>query len=428
MLIVLKGVIIHMTKRRGRLRFVVRALVDFVGIMAPMPKYDVDIPKSGKRILVFNWRDHKHTYAGGAEVYIEELSKRWVKEGNHVTLFCGSDGRGAPRHEIEDGINVIRRGGQYFVFIWAFLYYMIRMRGKYDVIIDCHNGIPFFTPLFAREPVICVVHHIHQDVFKEHLPKLQAKFACWLEAVLMPRAYKYSQYVAVSPSTKKEMEELGMKSDKGIAIVYNGVDLDTLVPGKKSNSPLVLFLGRLQAYKSVDVLLNSFQKVLKKTPNAKLVIAGSGDASDSLKQLSKDLNIQDSVVFTGKISEEKKRGLFQKAWVMANPSMKEGWGITTVEANACATPVIGSDVPGLRDSIIHDETGSLVPYGDSKTLADRLTWILKDHKSRDGMSEKSCKWAQKFHWDDSARQLGDLITKEVNSLDHYMEKETKTAI
>ena len=99
MLIVLKGVIIHMTKRRGRLRFVVRALVDFVGILAPMPKYDVDVPKSGKRILVFNWRDHKHTYAGGAEVYIEELSKRWVKEGNHVTLFCGSDGRGAPRHQ-----------------------------------------------------------------------------------------------------------------------------------------------------------------------------------------------------------------------------------------------------------------------------------------------------------------------------------------
>ena len=402
--------------KQGRLRFVIRALVDLVGVLAPLKTYDVPKDSSSKRILIFNWRDSKHTYAGGAEVYIEQLAKRWVKDGNKVTLFCGSDGQGAPRHETLDGMQIIRRGGNYFVYIWAFLYYMLRLRGKYDVIIDCHNGIPFFTPLFAREPVICVVHHIHQDVFKQHLSPMLAKFACWLEAVLMPRAYKYSQYVAVSPSTKREMEELGMQSTKGIEIIYNGVDLENLKPGEKAKDPLVIFLGRLQAYKSIDVLLRSFKLVVAKHPKAKLVIAGGGDAADSLRSLTKDLQLSDSVDFTGKVTEKEKKSLFQSAWVMANPSMKEGWGITTIEANACATPVVGSDVAGLRDSINHDETGTLFPYGDHHALSDALSNMISDGDGRDKMAKNAHEWAQRFHWDKSSDQMKHLIDVETAPL------------
>jgi glycosyltransferase involved in cell wall biosynthesis len=402
-----------LSKQHGRLRFVTRALTDLVGIFAPLKTYNVPTRPNGKRILIFNWRDSRHTYAGGAEVYIEQLAQRWVKQGNHVTLFCGSDGRGAPRHEVKDGIVVIRRGGTYFVYVWAFIYYMLRMRGKYDIIVDCHNGIPFFAPFFARVPVICIVHHIHQDVFKQHLSKNMARFACWLENTLMPRAYKYSQYVAVSPSTKREMEELGLKSTKDIEIVYNGVDLANLKPGKKTSHPSVIFMGRLQPYKSVDVLVRAFQDVRKDHPTAKLTIAGGGDALESLKAQAKDLQLDKHVTFTGKISEAKKREIFQNAWVMANPSMKEGWGITTIEANACATPVVGANVPGLRDSIVHGKTGALVPYGNHYELGRQLSWLLSDHGAREAMAKHAHEWAQKFHWDNSADQMFTIIEQEL---------------
>lgn len=401
--------------KKGNIRFLLRAAADFIGMAAPLKTYDVAATKSGKRILVFNWRDMRHEQAGGAEVYVHELAKRWVKEGNHVTLFCGSDGGDAPRHEEIDGINVIRRGGHYFVYVWAFLYYSIRFRGKFDLIVDCHNGIPFFTPLFTRLPVICVVHHIHQEVFKRHLPGPLATFACFLEAKVMPRAYKYSQYVTVSESTKHEMEDIGMISEKGIDIVYNGVDLSNLQPAKKAETPLIVFLGRLQAYKSVDVLIRAFSDVVRQRPDAKLVIAGAGEVESALKDLVRTLHLERSVSFAGKVSEQEKRTLFQRAWLMVNPSMKEGWGITTIEANACATPVIGSDVPGLRDSIVNGQTGELVPYGNVTTLADHIKTYLADEPRRVATETHAHKWAQKFRWDNSANKLYRLIRREADS-------------
>jgi glycosyltransferase involved in cell wall biosynthesis len=401
------------SQSKGRGRFILRAFVDLIGIFAPItgnPKSDWH--GNGKRILVFNWRDQKHEYAGGAEVYIEELSKRLVAEGNLVTLFCGSDGNGAPRHETINGVHIVRRGGFWFVYIWAFLYYMLRFRKKYDLIIDCHNGIPFFTPLFAREPVICVVHHVHQEVFKQHLAKPLAKFACFLEAKIMPRAYNKSQFVAVSPSTRQEMQEtLGITAD--IQLIYNGIELDELKPGIKSEKPSVLFLGRLQTYKSVDVAIKAFKVVHTKLPQAELIIAGSGDADDNLKSLVKKENMNSYVKFTGKVTHEKKIQLLQSAWLMVNPSFMEGWGITTIEANACATPVVGSDVPGLRDSIKHLETGVLVPYGDSKKMATEITQLLYNHEVRQKLTANAIDWAQNFHWDISSNYLRELITQEL---------------
>jgi O-antigen/teichoic acid export membrane protein len=121
-----------------RLRFIWSNLRDFIEAFFFKPKYATQ-QTHYKKILVFNWRDTNHVFAGGAEVYMHELAKRWIRAGHKVTLFCGNDGNN-PRYEIIDGVEVIRRGGFYFVYIWAFLYYMLKFKGKYDVVIDCENG------------------------------------------------------------------------------------------------------------------------------------------------------------------------------------------------------------------------------------------------------------------------------------------------
>ena len=79
--------------------------------------------KRGKlRILILNWRDKKHVWAGGAEVYIQEVGKQWAQEGHSVTVFCGWDGKGG-RNDTVDGVNIIRRGGFYTVYPFAFIVY-----------------------------------------------------------------------------------------------------------------------------------------------------------------------------------------------------------------------------------------------------------------------------------------------------------------
>ncbi len=353
------------------------------------------------RILVFNWRDTRHGQAGGAEVFIQELAKRWHAAGHDVTLFCGNDGN-SKRHETISGVHVIRRGSFYLTYAWAFVYYAFRFRSRSDVIIDCHNGIPFFTPLYAKQPIYCVVHHVHQEVFARYLPKPLAAVAKFLEAKVMPWVYRDCYYVTVSQSSKQAMiDQLGIRADR-IQIVHNGIDPNELKPGKKTVRPTVLYLGRLKPYKSVDVLVKAFAQVATRRPDAQLVVGGTGEAMEDLKGLTAKLKIASKVKFLGYVPEPRKIRLMQQAWVFVNPSYAEGWGITTIEANACGTPVIASDVPGLRDSVKSPETGRLVPYGDVAAFATSILHVIDDNELRLTMSVSAKAWSDTFDWQASA--------------------------
>lgn len=381
----------------GQGRFIVRNVIDFIDIFYPLPQIETKPGK--KRILIFNWRDIRHTYAGGAEVYIHELAKRWVGEGNKVTIFCGNDSL-SPRYEIVDGVEVIRRGGFYFVYVWAFLYYLLRFRGRYDVVIDAQNGVPFFTPLYAKEKVHPLIFHIHQDVFKRSMNPVFSFIACSLEKNLMPWAYRKYKVITISESTKKDIQKLGLKNN--IAVVYPGVDLEKYVPGEKSKKPLVLYIGRLKYYKKVDVVVKAAKKVVKKYPDTEFVIAGDGEEKDSLIKLAKELGVLDKITFLGKVSEEKKIKLYQKAWIFMNPSIMEGWGITSIEANACGTPVIAANVPGLRDSVKNPTTGFLVESENVDAFAKTIVTTLEDQSKIRKLSQNAIVWARRFDWNKSA--------------------------
>ncbi|KKU81824.1 MAG: Glycosyltransferase, group 2 family protein [Parcubacteria group bacterium GW2011_GWA1_47_8] len=369
------------------------------------------------RILIFNWSDSENVFAGGAETYIHALAKRWVESGHSVTLFCSNDRKQDPHGNI-DGIRIIRRGGFYGLYAVAAVYYLLKFRGKFDVIVDCENGIPFFTPLYAKEPVYCLVHHIHQDVFRKSLILPLALFASFLEKRLMPLVYRGSNFITVSESSKREMKELNV-TEKEITVVYPGVDLKFLSPGMKSKTPLVSYVGRLKEYKSVDVLLRAFVKILVTFPEARLIVAGDGDELGALKRLAAKLNISVHVSFRGKVSEEEKRDIMRSSWVVVNPSMMEGWGLTTIEANACGTPVVASDVPGLRDSVRDGETGILVPYGDAHVLAREITRLLEDPVLRVVLAAKAVAWAANFEWQKSSDAFLRLLSRSVGSVLNY---------
>ena len=110
------------------------------------------------RILIFNWRDLKHSWSGGGEIYVFEQASRWVKMGHDVNVFCGEDQeKKLANFETINGIKIYRRGGRYSLFLWAIWYYLKVFKEKSDIVVDVVNGIPFFTPLFCRIPKICFV-------------------------------------------------------------------------------------------------------------------------------------------------------------------------------------------------------------------------------------------------------------------------------
>jgi glycosyltransferase involved in cell wall biosynthesis len=153
--------------------------------------------------------------------------------------------------------------------------------------------------------------------------------------------------------------------------------------------------------------------VREKISQAELKIVGSGDYLNDLKDLAERLNLSGWVQFTGFVSEEEKIKLYREAWVSVYPSLKEGWGLTNIEANACGTPVVASNVPGLRDSVLDGQTGLLFRYGDINDLADKLIRVLSDRGFSKQLSRKGEEWAKNFSWDKTAEKVEMLLEQVV---------------
>ncbi|MFA9288657.1 MAG: glycosyltransferase [Weeksellaceae bacterium] len=389
---------------------IARNFVDFVQLLIPLPK-EKSAATDKMNILMFNWRDTKHVWAGGAETYVQGMAAEFVKTGHRVTIFCGNDGH-SKRYEVIDGVQIIRRGGFFTVYIWAFLYYILRLRGKFDIIIESVNGVPFFTPLYTRIPKVAVIHHIHQEVFREHLPTPLAVIACFLEAQLMPRFYRNTQIVTVSQSTKNSLDKIGFHNDDAV-IVYPGIDIADYKTQKKTKKPSILYLGRLKKYKSIDVVIEAMTDIIKKYPDARLTIAGFGEYQTQLEDLTFKLGLEDFIDFTGKVNEKKKNALLAESWVFVQPSFMEGWGITVIEANASGTAVIASDVPGLRDSVRDEKTGFLIRYRDVNGFAEAMIKVIGDSKLRTQLEKNGTQWAKNFTWEMSARKMLEVVKKQL---------------
>ncbi len=354
------------------------------------------------RFLILNWRDTKHKWAGGAEIYVHELAKNLVEKGHQVTLFSGNDGVSKNR-EILDGVEVIRRGGFFMVYVWAAIYYVFKFQDRFDIIIDSENGIPFFTPIYSRRPKFLLIHHVHQEFFNNSLKFPMREVAKFMEGKLMPQVYRNEKIMTVSESTKQDVLKLGIFKPENICIVNPGIDIKPVGKGiEKTDYPSILYLGRLKPYKNVDIAIKAFKKVLDKFPTAILNIAGEGDCEPSLKELVKNLNIENSVIFHGRVDEEKTKPiLFKQSWVMVQPSSFEGWGITVIEANQMGTPVVASDIPGLRDSVVNGKTGILVRPKSITQFSKALIKLIKNQELREKMSLAGIERAKKFNWSEN---------------------------
>jgi glycosyltransferase involved in cell wall biosynthesis/O-antigen/teichoic acid export membrane protein len=362
------------------------------------------------RILVLNWRDTRHKWAGGAEVYVQELAARWVRAGMHVTLFCGTD-RCSPAEDTVNGVEVVRRGGFFTVYAWSAIYYVLRFKRKFDVIVDCENGIPFFSPFYARIPVVLLVFHVHQEVFTKFLPQPFAGIASFLEGRLMPVAYRRCPVVTISNSSRDDISAHGLSEFENIRIVHPGVDTRLLKTKRpKASYPLFTYLGRLKPYKHVDMAIRAFAMVVQRHPEARLAIAGDGECREGLTRLAAELGVSNKVEFLGKVSEERKATLLAQSWGAVQPSMVEGWGITVIEANACGVPVIAHDVSGLRDAIVDGQTGRLVQPMNVPQFAQEMVSLIEDAAYRNRLQQAATVWARRFDWDRSAESFAQILS------------------
>jgi hypothetical protein len=159
------------------------------------------------RVLFLTWRDLAHPQAGGSEVLVDRLALGLAERGHEPAVLCG--GPVAPRP-----YPIVDAGGTYSQYLRAPFAYR-RHFGDVDLVVDVENGIPFFSPLWSRKPVLCLVHHVHEDQWAMRFPGPVARLGRVLEGRAMPAVYGRSLFLAVSESTRQALATIGVPAASG---------------------------------------------------------------------------------------------------------------------------------------------------------------------------------------------------------------------
>jgi glycosyltransferase involved in cell wall biosynthesis len=360
----------------------------------------------GLRIAIVNWRDPWHPQAGGAERYAWQMARGLTAHGARVT-YLTARAPGQTRQEGPEGIEIRRLGGRFTVYPLV-LAHLLRHR-KPDVVIDCQNGIPFFTPLVLsrRTPVICVVHHVHRDQFGMHFPPWLARFGRFLEGPVARVAYKNKTTVAVSESTIAAMRDR-LRWPGEIHLIPNGTDRVSAQQEDQGNS--LVWVGRLVRHKRAELLLPLAERLASRNDGMVIDVVGRGPEAQFLAEAVSGAGLEAKLRLRGFLSEADKQKAVAGAVLHLNTSIGEGWGLCVLEAAAVGVPTVAFDVDGLRDSVLDGRTGWLVRDGEEfADVVERALKELSDQKRRAAMAAACREWAGQFDWDRSVGQLAALI-------------------
>jgi glycosyltransferase involved in cell wall biosynthesis len=346
---------------------------------------------------------------GGAEVFTHEVAKRWVDAGHDVTLFT-SEFLGCKREEVLDGIRVVRLGGRLTVYWWAKRAYRKRFaKEKFDVVIDEINTRPFFMPNVVRNDArtVALIHQLAREYWFYETPFPVSYLGYHLLENKWLQQYVDVPTVTVSESTKQDLELLGFKR---VFVVPEGLNFKPLrhVP-KKSRVPVVIYAGRLKRAKRPDHALRAFRIMKEKLPDSELWVVGDGRFKADLLRMATD-----GVKFFGGVFDKERRELLKQAWVLVNPSVREGFGLNVVEANAMGTPCVAYDVAGLRDSVRDKETGLLVEAEDVEDLAGKLLRVQTDEGMRMRLSQNALAYSRRFNWNSAAEAFLKVLESSID--------------
>lgn len=380
--------------------------------------------------------------------FVYELSKRLQNNGFEIVVLAPHH-KGAEKFEIMDGMRVYR-----FPYFWPAKYQKLVYGGGILPNLKQSNlakiQVPFmvlsefyYTFKLIKKERIDVIHthwiiptgfvgaiigrifnkvHITTahagDVFTIRKSKILGIFGSFV--------FKNSEMItANSEYTKNVILSIDDRFKDNVEIVPMGVDTSRFNPNKASNlrkiygaEYLILSVGRLVDKKGIEHLIMAMKEVTKIFPNAKLIIGGSGPVKNKLVKLCENLELTKNVIFTGYIDNADLPKYYASSDIFVLPSIEtkggdtEGLGVVLLEAMACGTPVIGSNIGGITDIIIDKETGFLTQPNNPKDIAEKIIKLLSNEKMGQKFSENGLITVQKkFTWDVVTKQFTKLYQR-----------------
>ena len=348
-----------------------------------------------RRVSVLAWRDLDDPEAGGSEVHASKIAALWGEAGIEVTMRT-SHAPGYPMVSWRDGYRVIRKGGRYMVFPRASFSEMMGWHGASDALVEIWNGMPFFSPLWARRPHVVWLHHVHDTMWEMTLPPRLAKLGRTVEYRVAPPIYRRTQIVTLSESSKLELvSKLHLKS-KRIHVVPPGIEERFSPAGEKSPTPLVVAVGRLVPVKRFSVLVDALCDIKAAHPGLRAIIVGDGYEREMLEAQIATRGATSWIALPGRVDDATLVTAYRRAWLVASASAHEGWGMTITEAAACGTPSVATRIAGHEDAVAHGVSGLLAD--DAPGLTAALDRVLGDAALRARLTAGALDHAAAFTW------------------------------
>ncbi len=381
---------------------------------------------------------------GGMNVYVRDLTRELGRLGIHVDVFTRSQDEHVPHvlHDLGYGNRVVHvpAGPETPVakmnlanyvpeFVDGVNTFAAEKGIHYDVIHSHYwmSGLAAM-PLADRwggTPIVQMFHTLGE--MKNRIAKSPDERETPERIAAEKRVLARADRVVVATLAEQtQLRFLYKASDRKLEVIPPGVDTSHFYPipadeakqflGLKPGNRMVLFVGRIEPLKGVDTLIRAMACLKLKDrarPEHLAIIGGDPDVDPQkmtaemarLQKLSDDLCMSKMVVFLGKRGQDTLPYYYSAAEVLVMPSHYESFGMVALEAMACGTPVIASDIGGLGFLVQDGETGFTIPDGEPDTMCEKLSLLLSDRELRTRMGQRAAEVAQTYSWDKIARQI-----------------------
>jgi glycosyltransferase involved in cell wall biosynthesis len=273
---------------------------------------------------------------------------------------------------------------------------MMGWHGASDALVEIWNGMPYFSPVWARRPHVTWLHHVHDTMWEMTLPPRLARLGRNVEFHVAPPIYRRTQIVTLSESSKRELvSKLHFKA-KRIHVVPPGIEPRFSPGGKKSPTPLVVAVGRLVPVKRFSLLIDALAEIKERHPALRAIIVGDGYEREMLETQVRARGAGSWIALPGRVDDTTLVEAYRRAWVVASASAHEGWGMTITEAAACGTPSVATRIAGHEDAVEHGVSGLLADDGPG--IAAALDRVLADDALRARLTSGALDHATAYTW------------------------------
>jgi glycogen synthase len=384
------------------------------------------------RVLILTW-EYPPLIEGGLARHVRKVAEGLVEQGHDVHVLTRG-GEESPTEDEAGGVSIHRVVepkrptdlGEFVAWVERMNSDMLAAgveigdRFDFDVVHGHDWLVAMACDHLAKRFDAPLVTTIHATEFGRHQGWVQDHPQSYIHGVERWITNRSDRVIVCSFYMREQVAEIFGVPDERISVIWNGIDPADLQPHARPelealrsrfatpDEKLVLLIGRLVYEKGFQLALEAMPELIRRNPEIRFLVAGSGTHEDELRRQADDLDLMGHGTFLGWMGDDVLHSLYRIADVCVVPSIYEPFGLVALEAMASGCPCIVADTGGLREVVPHEEAGLRFTAKDPGALAETVERIIRDHALRERLIAEAAEHVRRFDWSDVAAATSEL--------------------